>query len=434
MVISKYVLLFEKNGTYLLFNSKNMSFLELTKDLYDELQRIKSNKVSTLFSDRATVSRLVELGVFTTVADDLSFLDELILRHHIMFFSRDILRLTIAPTIACNLRCPYCFETTKPSGIISNEICDKIIEFIKRTQAKPLLDLNWFGGEPLLAIKQIGYFLNQLKENDIELISHSIVTNATLLKDKALELFENYPLTSLQVTFDGIKERHDRIRIHHSGEGSFDEILNNLDVFVLKNPNTHISIRINTGKHNSNDYFILKESLSKRYSDCNNISIYPGILKGDNDCGYKSNFFSSSELSSFYTSLQKRERPPGLPDTICKGCMANAINGYVIGPKGEMYKCWEDIGIKGREIGSVVDNKFRNKALLERYMIHGSFVDDKQCLACGLLPICSGGCSKDRLENKYEGKYNVLCDHYGLEHFESLKESLFDYYQHNSKN
>ena len=65
------------------------------------------------------------------------------------------MRLTLVPTIACNLRCPYCFEKSKPKGVISNETCDKIIDFIKRDKRNPCLDLNWFGGEPLLAINQI---------------------------------------------------------------------------------------------------------------------------------------------------------------------------------------------------------------------------------------------------------------------------------------
>ena len=113
--------------------------------------------------------------------------------------------------------------------------------------------------------------------------------------------------------------------------------------------------------------------------------------------------------------------------------MANLINGFVIGPKGEMYKCWEDIGIREREIGSVVDNKFRNNTLFHQYMLHGTFTEDKKCLNCGLLPICSGGCSKDRIENKYAGKNKVLCDHFGVENFKTLKARLFQYYQQHYK-
>ena len=202
LIISKYVLLFEQNGIFLLFNSKNISFLELTKDLYDGLLSMNINANPTFLKNKTIVNKLIELGVLTTEMDDQSFLDSLILKHNLLFYSKDILRLTIAPTISCNLCCPYCFEVTKPKGIISREICDKIIEFIKKTQDKPFIDLNWFGGEPLLAIKQIRYFLEKLNENDIKIISHSIVTNATLLKDSALDVFKDYPLTSIQVTFD----------------------------------------------------------------------------------------------------------------------------------------------------------------------------------------------------------------------------------------
>lgn len=428
-MISKYVFFFEQNNTYLLFNSKNNSFLELTKDLYEELLIIKNDGESSLFDDEEIVNKLLDSGILTTEFDDKAFLDDIIFKHNLLFYSKETMGLTLAPTIACNLKCPYCFEVSKPRGVITNEICDKIIDFIKRNQKNEYLNLNWFGGEPLLAFNQIEYFLDSLKENGIELSSHSIVTNATLLKGKVLDIFEKYPLTNIQVTFDGIKERHDKLRVYYNGQGTFCEILNNMDEFIVRNPKTYISIRVNMGKHNSNDFFELKETLTQRYPNNKNIFIYPGILKGDNDCGYMSNFFSPKELSNFYTSLQNKDEEVKIPSYTNKGCVANFINSYVIGPHGEVYKCWADMGIREREIGSVIDDKFRNSNLFKQYMIHGSFVDDKNCHDCGLLSICSGGCSRSRIENKFEGKNNNLCDHYILEGGQSLKKMLYLYYK-----
>ena len=245
----------------------------------------------------------------------------------------------------------------------------------------------------------------------------------------ALDIFEKFPLNSIQVTFDGIKEHHDKLRIHHNGQGSFDEILNNLDEFVIRSPKTSVSIRVNIGTHNSDDFIELKEFFHNRYTNNKNIYVYPGILKGDNDCRYKSNFFSPNQLSAFHTSLLNKKEKIKIPSHTCKGCVANLLNGYVIGPKGELYKCWEDVGIKQREIGSIIDDKFRNFTLYKQYMLHGSFLDDKRCLDCTLLPICSGGCSRNRIENKFDGKKNNLCDHYILENSQSLKKQLYRYYQ-----
>lgn len=427
-IVSKYVVLFEYNNTYLLFNSKNNSFLELNEDLYRDLLACQKGEETFLFDDVEMTRTLEENGILTTELEDQNFLDELILKHNLVFYSSENVQLTLVPTISCNLRCPYCFETNKPTGIITEEICDRIISFLKSHEKSSSLNLTWFGGEPLLAIKKMGYFLDRLHKNEVKLNHHSIVTNATLLKGMALDVFEKYPLDNIQVTLDGKKENHDKLRIRPDGSGTYDEILQNLDGFVVRFPKTSVSIRINVGTHNSDDFFDLKESLLKRYSNQENIYVYPGILEGDNDCGYLSNFFSPKELSAFHALQLKNEDKIEFPTMALKACVANLINGYVIGPQGEIYKCWEDIGFKDRDVGSVTDNKFRNSTLFKRYMLHSSFLDDKKCHDCSLLSICSGGCSRHRIENKYEGKNWNLCDHYMLEDKHTLKKRLYLYY------
>lgn len=162
MIVSKYVLLFEQDNMYFLFNSKNNSFLELNKDLYEELLSFKKGEDSFLLEDDAIVKSLVDLGVLTTDIDDQSFLDGIILKQNIWSYSRQIMNLTIAPTIQCNLRCPYCFEVSKPKSIISYEICNDIFEFIKRNSDNSFVNLTWFGGEPLLAIDRMEYILQRL--------------------------------------------------------------------------------------------------------------------------------------------------------------------------------------------------------------------------------------------------------------------------------
>ena len=83
MIVSKYVLLFEQDNMYFLFNSKNNSFLELNKDLYEELLSFKKGEDSFLLEDDAIVKSLVDLGVLTTDIDDQSFLDGIILKQNL---------------------------------------------------------------------------------------------------------------------------------------------------------------------------------------------------------------------------------------------------------------------------------------------------------------------------------------------------------------
>lgn len=45
-------------------------------------------------------------------------------------------------------------------------------------------------------------------------------------------------------------------------------------------------------------------------------------------------------------------------------CGADSMNNYVIDPKGYLYKCWSDIGILERSIGSIMDEQYKGNSKL----------------------------------------------------------------------
>lgn len=84
---------------------------------------------------------------------------------------------------------------------------------------------------------------------EIPIRAHSIITNGYYFTKKAIELFKEYPLDSIQITLDGRKERHDSIRkMKISGKGSFDQIISNIDNIVKELPSTKVRIRVNIEK------------------------------------------------------------------------------------------------------------------------------------------------------------------------------------------
>lgn len=80
-----------------------------------------------------------------------------------------------------------------------------------------------------------------------------------------------------------------------------------------------------------------------------------------------------------------------------KGCMCQQMNAFVVGPEGELYKCWHHLGIQEKVIGSIFDSQtITNYSLLADIMVHGDAILDTKCKMCVLFPSCYGGCMDDK--------------------------------------
>lgn len=94
----------------------------------------------------------------------------------------------------CNFDCIYCFRDLQDKRIISWEMLDKILYFIKAyCEEKKLyrIGLQMWGGEPLLAMDRIEYIVDFFKKSKIT-ASIDIETNASLVTDEtAKKLYES---------------------------------------------------------------------------------------------------------------------------------------------------------------------------------------------------------------------------------------------------
>ena len=144
------------NGKHLAFNSLVACSIamddpqaRLFNDALDEIRRRGS------IDDKSLLRCLYALG-FVVRADE----DELI-REQARFKSvredTETLRLTIAPTMACNLHCSYCFQQDFAGRrTMRLDVQRGVVEFVRRkTEGAKALVVQWFGGEPLLRYKQI---------------------------------------------------------------------------------------------------------------------------------------------------------------------------------------------------------------------------------------------------------------------------------------
>lgn len=409
-ILSQYIHFFRtKENILLIYNSENNAFFKVSEEIYDYIEALSKEKDTSISPNIKDL--LIKHKIIIPDSKKYSYYNKIKLISYMERFSQNKLTLNVMPTTSCNFYCPYCFEKTKTNHTISDEIIDNLIQFINKHTNTKILNLMWYGGEPLLAFNKIEKILLRLeKEVSIPLKAHSIVTNGYLFDQNVCELFKKYPLTDIQITLDGSENEHNQKRFSKTDKSTYSKILNNIDLILNELPETHVFIRVNIDEKNKASFQQIYELLHQRWKG-KNISLYPGFVRIENEEQTQMIAPSIIENSQRNFFMELEENGVGVnfyPTIRDKTCSAVRINSYIIGPEGEIYKCWNDVSNKNKIIGYINSSRLTNADLLAKYMVDSSIFDDAKCKDCFFFPICAGGCPQYRLQNKYEnGSYNL---------------------------
>jgi len=154
----------------------------------------------------------------------------------------------------CNLNCKYCFYkktgTLYPGKrhLMREDVLEKLIfEFMTYAKGGPCI-FSWQGGEPLLA--GIDFFKKVIKlekkhGKSGQCVSNTVQTNGTLLNNKWVKLFKEYNFL-IGISLDGPPEVHNYYRRYLSGKGSFQKVMDGID--LLKKGNVEFNILSTLGK------------------------------------------------------------------------------------------------------------------------------------------------------------------------------------------
>jgi uncharacterized protein len=406
---SKYNFLFtsEKYGN-LLYNSLTNTFAELDNGTYNELLKIKDNpNTYDLSSNPGLYLQLMQTKILFEDNEEEDIWNIMKLRRNQSNYSNQSLGLTIAPTRECNFNCSYCYEEFRKPIYMSDETEDKIIEFIKRFGKLARIHITWYGGEPLLDFNRIISLTAKIKNLEIPL-SAGIVTNGYLLDENVIDKLEDLKINHMQITLDGSEATHNKRRPHiHSGD-SFSKIVQNIERLIEK-WDYKLSLRVNIDKTNIDEYAKVYELFSAKFKG-KKAKVYPGIVADDHQHPDLRCSINRKEEVEFMVRQYKEYGIKDLdfyPRNEYSGCVATGSNGFVIGPEGELYKCWNDLGLENRVVGSIYPYKEWNLKLLSRYMVGVDPMSDEKCRECFYIPICGGGCPNQRLKKKYEGKEDL---------------------------
>lgn len=439
--ISKYAILFtyshNNNNEKLVYCSRTNSFLKLPEELFKQLLAIQKDPDNFVLStiSESNLMILKKTKILVSADDDDNFIREYELKTHLKSFVSSNLSLSIAPTSACNFRCPYCYEKSKPNYVMNDSTISHLIEFINSHRLAKYLYITWYGGEPLISFEIIKKILERIDNECVATIKgQSIVTNGYNFNNDVIEFFLNKKLSDIQITLDGTEESHNKTRILANGTGTFQQIYENIKNIVKRLPDTRLKIRMNVGKNNRDEYVKLYNMLKTDFQ--NKVTLYPGFLRIDDDEKTKliCDSMLQTDIIDFKEELEKKNIATSLYPKLNPRipCVATSVNAYVVGPLGELYKCWNDIGDEKMIVGYLNQPKLTNPNLYNRYIIDGRWTSSNECRECFFLPICNGGCAWQRLRNKYyHGEYN-FCDLYKGKGIDHILTTYYEIYKNSS--
>lgn len=402
MVSSKYNIIIPVQNKQYVFNLASQCLMEANDEL---IQYIRGDKGVTPDLTEEEQNVLYDNGI---ISDSHEF-EFARLKSNInsLKYDRSRYGIFLSTTSSCNLSCSYCYQDKRKEFCSKTYITPKkwkimLAHFtseISKNNVKQFV-VSLFGGEPMYDDEMCQQIIRDLRklESNVPGLRMQIVliTNGTLFTEKNIEFYLKN-IENIQITLDGMKEIHDQFRIHPDGSGSFDEIIQGLELirkYNAGNDPCEVCIRVN-----------VNEKSIERAKDLIDFIVSKDLQKGITTISLHEIFGTQGDIVEF-GSDSKRENLE-LAKRICelnfyvvsKGirvfrelagpCIAKMATGYAIDENLNVYGC---PGIIYSEVqGELQEN---GEIHIQDKKWYDYYLDEPDCVkTCKYAPICYGGCT-----------------------------------------
>ena len=325
----------------------------------------------------------------------------------------DTLIISLELFLHCNLSCPYCYQignTTRQT--ITHESLDCLFEYIKNVYIKEgykTLIFKVLGGEPTVNWKPAEYIINKLfdfcEENGVY-FKLMIDTNGTIIKD--ILCLDHYHSLTLTIPLTE-KECHNRYRKYLTGQGTYDDIISNVNIISKAMRNVNIVLRYNIDGDNIMGFEKYVKDLKAKLNFTPIVSPNYTMSMGGGDF---QNSLSHQELvdwrsSFFIDTLVTCDFPIVVtPYSISGKCQYWSRYSLKMFSDGTVGACAMSFWDKGRPKISDVCKDIRLVEGLSNGAKFFSPFEDVRCKLCDSLFLCGGTynlpCSKTLGERKCE--------------------------------
>ena len=326
----------------------------------------------------------------------------------------------------CNLRCKYCFADGGDFGHerknMPLEVAKKAIDFvIARSRSRHNLEIDFFGGEPLLnfeVVKKTVEYAKSLENKHNKNFRFTITTNGILLNDEISD-YINKEMSNVVLSLDGRKSVNDAVRYDVAGNGSYDRIVPKFKKLVSKRNGKDYYIR---GTFTSRNLDFASDVEHIRNLGFDQVSVEPVVLDDKNPLAITEKhlpriFREYDTLTDIMAQLQQKgeffnffhfmidlDQGPCVIKRV-KGCGCGTE--YVaVTPDGDIYPCHRFVGMEKFRLGNVLKSFETDKDLTD-YFKKSTVLNKTDCEDCWAKYYCSGGCAA----NNYNCHGDILKPH-----------------------
>jgi uncharacterized protein len=391
----------------------------------EDAVKIQSIKNDEAVTDTDFLSELTERGYLA----DENLENKLFRRKYLDFIDAretDEIQLFFVPNYSCNFACSYCYQDEyAPLGnTLSHEIIDRFFDYIRNEFAGRRKYITVFGGEPLLnSPKQkelISYLVNKANVARIDLC---FVTNGYHLT-YYVDLISTGHVREVQVTLDGTASVHNSRRYLRGGKGTFDKIVEGIDVCLANN--LTVNLRMVVDKENISNlpefaqfaidkgwtsipYF--KTQIGRNYElhHCQSapdklfsrISLYESLYALIKEYPHILDFHKPA-----YSVTKFLAENGSLPDPLFDSCPACKTE-WAFDYTGNIYPCTATVGKSDESLGTFYPVISKKKDLIKDWE-NRDITSMTDCVKCNVQLACGGGCGS-LAKNKNGSIYSTNC-------------------------
>lgn len=330
----------------------------------------------------------------------------------------------------CNLSCEYCFASegtyNTPKDYMSKDVGKAAIDFLLKNSGNVKnLEVDFFGGEPLLSMPVVKYIVDYAK-NAAKIkgkcFSFTLTTNCINLNEET-RLYLNKEMENVVLSLDGRKETHNLMRHSKNNKETYDIVSENALAFRKIRGNKKYYVR---GTFTSQNLDFSKDVFALNDIGFDQISLEPVVLPDENPLSIKNEhlnqiFNEYDILAQDYLARRKTDKWFNffhyMIDLKTGPCIHKRLAGcgagteyLAVSPIGDIYPCHQFVGKNDFLLGNVFLDLLNCE--IQNVFSKNTVTNKDNCKNCFAKYYCGGGCAANAFfsSGSIYGQYKIGCE------------------------